>query len=65
MGYVYRYTDLTDNVIKYVGIVWKDNRTLDDRIYEHSYFDGWCIGREGYAPEEPNYIDMSVFSVAS
>lgn len=31
MTIVYRYIDLRDNIIKYVGIVWANNRTLDDR----------------------------------
>lgn len=35
MGYVYRYTDAEDGIIKYVGIVWSDNRTLKQRIKEH------------------------------
>ena len=35
MAYVYRYTDLADNIIKYVGIVYGENRTLKQRIYEH------------------------------
>lgn len=36
MAIVYRYIDLRDNIIKYVRIVWANNRTLDDRIREHS-----------------------------
>lgn len=36
MAYVYRYTDLADNIIKYVGIVWSDNGTLRQRINEHT-----------------------------
>lgn len=36
MACIYRYTDLTDNIIKYVGIVWSGNRTLKQRLYEHS-----------------------------
>lgn len=35
MAYVYKYTDLLDNVVKYVGIVWGKTRTLQDRIKEH------------------------------
>lgn len=35
MGYIYRYTDLSDNIIKYVGIVWGKSRTLKQRIHEH------------------------------
>ena len=46
MGYVYRYTDLSDNIIKYVGIVWSDNRTLDQRISEHEINDEWCNTRK-------------------
>ena len=42
MGYVYRYTDIEDGVIKYVGIVWSDKRELAQRIYEHSLYDWWC-----------------------
>lgn len=37
MGYyVYRYTDKTDSIIKYVGIVYGDNRTLLQRVSEHT-----------------------------
>ena len=46
MGYVYRYTDLTDNIIKYVGIVWSENRTLEQRIREHYLYDEWCNGKQ-------------------
>lgn len=46
MGYVYRYTDLADNTIKYVGIVWSDNRTLEQRINEHDANDEWCKTRK-------------------
>lgn len=42
MACIYRYTDLADNIIKYVGIVWSDNRTLKQRLYEHSKNDEWC-----------------------
>lgn len=41
MGYIYRYTDLADNIIKYVGIVWSENRSLKQRIQEHEK-DNWC-----------------------
>ena len=44
--YVYRYTDLTDNIIKYVGIVWSKNRTLEQRIKEHYLYDEWCNGKQ-------------------
>lgn len=36
MAYIYRYTDRSDNIIKYVGIVWSESRTLSQRIAEHS-----------------------------
>lgn len=42
MAYIYRYIDMADNQIKYVGIVWGKTRTLQQRIREHSYFDAWC-----------------------
>lgn len=44
MAVVYRYVDLHDEVIKYVGIVWSENRTLKQRVKEHSEQDDWCIG---------------------
>ena len=37
-------SDIFNNIIKYVGIVWANNRTLDDRIREHSANDFWCKG---------------------
>ena len=39
---VYRYTDLEDNVIKYVGIV--HSGTLAGRIYNHAA-EEWCRGK--------------------
>ena len=42
MGVVYRYIDLNDNNIKYVGIVWSGNRTLKQRVEEHYNNDSWC-----------------------
>jgi predicted DNA-binding transcriptional regulator AlpA len=44
MAYIYRYTDLTDNIIKYVGIVWSNNRVLQQRLEEHLKNDEWCDG---------------------
>lgn len=35
MAIVYKYTDTSDNIIKYIGIVWSENKTLSDRIKEH------------------------------
>lgn len=35
MAYVYRYIDPDDRKIKYVGIVWGENRTLYNRVKEH------------------------------
>jgi len=43
MAYVYRYTDLSDNIIKYVGIVWSDNMELKNRIDAH-HRDDWYAG---------------------
>jgi len=37
---VYRYIDMRDNTIKYVGIVRK--AALEKRIMQHSYVDEWC-----------------------
>lgn len=42
MPYIYRYTDLKDNIIKYVGIVWSESRSLKQRIMEHKKNDDWC-----------------------
>lgn len=37
---VYRYIDLQDGIVKYVGIV--KNSPLEKRIMQHSYVDEWC-----------------------
>lgn len=38
MPYIYRYTDLADNKIKYVGLVYEDSRTrLCRRLVEHTH----------------------------
>lgn len=42
MGYVYKYIDLEDNITKYIGIIWSDNRSLAQRIEEHRREDEWC-----------------------
>lgn len=42
MAYVYRYTDKKDGIIKYVGIVWSEKVTLQDRIRQHEIRDEWC-----------------------
>lgn len=42
MGYVYRYRDNTDGIIKYVGIVYGNTRTLEMRCNEHLLNDEWC-----------------------
>ena len=42
MAIIYRYTDLYDNKIKYIGIIWSDNSTLEQRVYHHSLNDEWC-----------------------
>ena len=43
MAYVYKYIDLKDNIVKYVGIVYSDRRSLKQRILEHSARDNWCV----------------------
>lgn len=45
MECIYRYIDLADEIIKYVGVVWGKTRTLKDRIREHSKED-WCRVRK-------------------
>lgn len=45
LAYVYRYIDLLDGIIKYIGIVWSEDRTLQQRIYEHLTKDIWCKGK--------------------
>lgn len=35
MYYVYRYTDLSDGIIKYVGIVYGQERKIKHRVIEH------------------------------
>ena len=42
MAYVYRYTDLEDLLTKYVGIVYGETRTLQQRLNEHKNNDAWC-----------------------
>ncbi len=46
MAYVYRYIDKKDGIIKYIGIVWGKNRTLEQRIKEHEKYDSWCKNKE-------------------
>ena len=41
MGYIYRYRDKKDKIIKYVGIVWSENHTLKYRIEQHLRNDAW------------------------
>ena len=44
MGWVYKFTDLSDEKVKYVGIVYAEGRTLYQRVYEHFRDDEWCKG---------------------
>ena len=46
MGYVYRYIDNSDGIIKYIGIVYGKDRTLHQRIYEHKVKDDWCRNKD-------------------
>lgn len=39
-AYVYRYIDLSDDIVKYVGIVHKAE--LWRRLAQHAYVDEWC-----------------------
>ena len=46
MAYVYKYTDLADNIVKYVGIVCRDNESaMELRLKEHIYNDVWMQGK--------------------
>lgn len=45
MAWVYRYIDLADDIIKYVGVVWGKSRTLAQRLREHEKNDKWCYTR--------------------
>lgn len=42
MQCVYRFIDLADGKVKYIGIVFGENRTLKQRTYEHIRYDKWC-----------------------
>ena len=45
MAIVYRYRDINDNIIKYVGIVNDSGRTLGRRLLEHFRKDVWSHGK--------------------
>lgn len=71
MPCVYRYTDKADNIIKYVGIVWSDRRSLEQRIKEHSKeekFQGhnWeieYIDCEGRSRTDTEYLEAHYISL--
>ena len=42
MAIIYRYVDLYDSQVKYVGIVYAENRSLEKRVNEHQVNDEWC-----------------------
>lgn len=42
MGIIYRYVDLDDEIIKYVGTVWSGDCTLKDKHLWHKEHDSWC-----------------------
>lgn len=44
MPIVYRYTDLNDNIVKYIGIITRENRSLDKRLMEHKVKNAWAYG---------------------
>ena len=52
MYYIYRYTDLRDNIVKYIGIT---KRKLKLRVGEHDKQDAWL--------DNPNYWDIDYFRV--
>lgn len=56
MKYIYRYIHLTDGIIKYVGIVHSENRSLSQRINEHKR-DYWYS--EDYKVEYIAFEDIS------
>ena len=55
MQCVYRFIDLEDNIIKYVGIVFGEKRTLYQRTYDHITCDEWCKNSSWRV----EYIDVS------
>ena len=47
MGYVYKYTDLSDGIVKYIGVVLRECKNgLSKRIYEHSQRDLWVFNKK-------------------
>ena len=66
MGVVYRYIDLNDNRIKYVGIVWSGNRTLKQRIEEKElnseYVYEYRVLNSHMSEEETNKFLMEMMS---
>jgi hypothetical protein len=71
MGYVYRYIDKRDEIIKYVGIVWSDNRTISERCIEHLKNDEWCneeyrieyIERDIHSRTDAEYLESHLISL--
>ena len=57
MACIYRYTDLADGIIKYVGIVYGETRTLKNRLIEHLH-DEWYK----YKNWKIEYIDVGIDS---
>ena len=55
MQCVYRFVDLEDDKVKYIGIIFGETRTLKQRTYEHTRYDDWCK-RASWKVE---YIDVS------
>ena len=55
MAKVYRYIDMRDNFIKYVGIVYGENRKLEQRHKEHLKKDVWYD--ENFKVQ---YLDISI-----
>ena len=59
-AYVYKYTDLNDNKVKYIGIVYGQTRKLTDRLIEHEK-DYWFDSSDNWLIE---YIELDNRSVA-
>lgn len=56
MGYIYRYKDLKDNKIKYIGIVYGNKNSIKTRHWQHKGKDKWCK----LSDFECEYLDYEV-----
>ena len=44
--YLYKMVDISDDIVKYIGIVYKDGKSVKQRIIEHLHYDDWCKERK-------------------